>query len=91
MNEASMTVRLREGDLAWHTVRGELLAADMRAEMYLKGNRAASTLWELLERGATREELAERLVTEFGIEHEHALSDVDSFLEELRVAGLLDG
>lgn len=86
-----MTVRLRDGDLAWHTVRGELLAADMRAEMYLKGNRAASALWELLERGATREELADRLVAEFDIERDRASSDVDSFLEELRVAGLLDG
>jgi hypothetical protein len=91
MNDASMTFRLRESDLAWSNIRGELVAADMRSEQYLKGNRTAVLLFEMLNEGATREELAERLVAEFDIGDERALSDVDGFLAELRAAGLLAG
>ena len=44
----------------------------------------------MLRQGATQEELANRLVAEYGIDFEHALGDVDIFLRELRAAGLLE-
>jgi hypothetical protein len=89
MNDASVKFRLRDSDLAWQNIRGELVAIDMRSEVYLNGNRTAIVVWEMLEPGATRAELAQRLVAEFDIEPDRALSDVDGFLAELQVAGLL--
>ena len=89
MTDASVKFRLRDSDLGWQNIRGELLAVDLRSEQYLKGNRTAGVVWEMLEPGATRDELAQRLSAEFDIDHDRALNDVDGFLAELRAAGLL--
>jgi hypothetical protein len=82
-------LRLREQDLTWREIDGEIVAIDVAKSAYLSSNPAGSLLWTMLASGATREELAARLVETFGIERERAEADVDAFLASLDERGLL--
>ena len=83
-------LRLRSDDLAWRTVDDEMIAIDVRDSTYLTANDSGALLWAALAAGTTRDALAERLVTAYGIDTEKAEADVDRFLDELRERGLLD-
>jgi hypothetical protein len=82
-------LRLRDGDLDWREVEGELVALDLRESRYLAVNRTGQVLWAALADGATPAELVERLVEAFGIERARAKDDVDAFTAELESRGLL--
>ena len=87
MPESRLT--LRDADLDWREVEGELVVLDLRESRYLAINRTGQVLWTILLEGATREELITRLIEEFEIERPRAASDVDSFTSELESRGLL--
>ena len=53
-------------------------------------NESGCMLWQLLEGGCTREELAQALVNEYEVSYENALSDVNEYLEKLTQAGCID-
>ena len=85
---------LREADLDWRQVEGELVVLDLRESRYLAINRTGRALWAALAEGATRNELIESLVTHLGlddacIDHARAAADVDAFTSELDSRGLL--
>jgi hypothetical protein len=82
-------LRLRSADLRWRAIQGEVLALDVRAELYLELNRSGALLWELLARGTTRAELVDRLAREYDLAPERAASDVDRLLAELSARDLL--
>ena len=82
-------MRLREADLEWREVEGELVALDLRESRYLAVNRTGRVLWAALAEGATRDQLIERLVEAFGIERARAAEDVDAFTAELESRDLL--
>jgi hypothetical protein len=70
-------------------VKGEVLAVDLRTDLYLELNRSGAVLWELLARGATRAELVDRLVRTYDLHEERAAADVDRLLDELWARDLL--
>jgi hypothetical protein len=82
-------LRLRHDGVAWKDVDEEVVALDEHAAVYLATNPAGAVLWRSLALGATREELADELVREFGIHAERATADLDAFLADLGARGLL--
>jgi Coenzyme PQQ synthesis protein D (PqqD) len=82
--------KLRDTDLDWREVEGELVALDLRESRYLAVNRSGRVLWGALVAGATHDELVARLVGEFEIEPEKAAADVNAFTGELETRGLLE-
>jgi hypothetical protein len=62
---------------------------DLRESRYLAVNQTGKQLWSALAEGATRDELAERLVEAFGIERSQAEADTDAFVGDLESRGLL--
>jgi hypothetical protein len=82
-------LQLRDADLDWREVEGELVALDLRESRYLAINRSGRVLWGALAEGATRDQLVERLVEAFGIERARAVADVDAFTAELESRDLL--
>lgn len=82
-------LRLRDADLDWREVEGELVALDLRESRYLAVNRSGQVLWATLVGGATHDELVERLVDTSGVERERAKADVDAFVAELESRGLI--
>jgi hypothetical protein len=82
-------LRLRDTDLHWREIDGEVIALEARGSTYLAANGAGSVLWHALTAGATRERLADELVRAYGIERDRAVVDVDGFVAALAEQGLL--
>jgi hypothetical protein len=84
-------LRLRDTDLHWREIDGEVIALEARGSTYLAANGAGTVLWRALVKGSTREGLAAELVGAYGIERERAVADVDRFVDALAEHGLLAG
>jgi hypothetical protein len=82
-------IKLRHDGVAWKDVDGEIVALDEHAAVYLAANPAGAVVWRSLAQGATRGQLADELVREFGIDPDRANADVDAFLADLGGRGLL--
>lgn len=82
-------LRLKETDLHWREIDGEIIALEARGSRYIAANGAGTALWRALVEGTTRDELADELVRLYGIERERAEADVSRFLDALAEQGLL--
>ncbi len=74
-------------------VQNLVVAVDERAEEFngmVRLNSTGAFLWELLERGAEKEELVAALLSEYEIDKETAETDVDRFLSILTDNGILE-
>lgn len=83
------TAQLRS-DLTWREIEDKVIVLDLRSGKYLEINPTGAALWKLLAEGAvTRDELTQRLVSEFQVDDETATRDVEAFLSGLERIGLL--
>lgn len=87
MPETRLT--LRDADVDWREVEGELVVLDLRESRYLAINPTGRILWTALVEGATRNELIDRLIEAFDIDRVRAAEDVDAFTAELKARDLL--
>ena len=53
-------------------------------------NETGVVLWKLLEKGSSREDMANALVEEFEVDFDQALNDVDEYIEMLKSAGCIE-
>ena len=83
-----MELRLRDNDLHWREIDGEVIALEGRGSTYIAANGAGTLLWRALAAGCTREELAEELVRAYGIDQARATADADQFIAALADQGL---
>ena len=82
-------LRLRS-DAIWREANGEVLALDPAMSKYVSANASGGLLWKMLADGATRDQLVQALVDQFGIERDVAARDTDAFIAELDQNGFLD-
>jgi hypothetical protein len=82
-------LRLRDTDLHWREIDGEVIALEARGSTYVAANGAGTLLWRALVAGSTREGLADELVRAYGIDPSRATADADRFVTELAEQGLL--
>jgi hypothetical protein len=82
-------LRLRDTDLHWREIDGEIIALESRGSTYLAANGAGTLLWRALAEGATPEQLADVLVSTYGIARERAAADAGQFVTRLTEQGLL--
>jgi hypothetical protein len=82
-------LRLRDSELEWREVEGQVLALDLRDSRYLMVNRTGRTLWAALREGATRAELVDALVGKHGATRDRAETDVSVFIAELEARDLI--
>jgi len=85
----SEILRLRDKELEWRALEGEIVVLDATASQYLSMNKTGAVLWSALAEGATREELVAKLVETFDVDTATAARDLDAFLEALEAKGLL--
>ena len=86
----SEVLRLRQSGLGWRTLDGEVVALDSPRGVYLGANESGAVLWEALAAGATREQLAGKLIAAYGIEPATAERDVEEFIAEAHRQQLLE-
>ena len=84
-------LRLKETDLHWREIDGDIIALEGRGSRYVAANGAGAVLWRALVEGTTPDRLADELVRIYGIERERARADVGRFVEALAEQGLLAG
>ena len=56
----------------------------------IKLSESGAFLWNILEKGADREELIEKMLDEYAVDEATAAADIDRFIEKLREADLLE-
>jgi hypothetical protein len=83
-------LKLRQTDLAWRQVEGEVVVVDVRTSTYLSANDSGARLWSRLSEGTTRDELVAELVEGWGVDAGTAATDIDKFVQQLRDNGLLE-
>ena len=82
-------MRLREDDLVWQVIEGEVVALDLAKSSYFRINGTGTILWEALKEDRTMEDLTEILRKEYDIDEARARIDVNFFVEGLRERDLL--
>jgi hypothetical protein len=83
-------LRLRDADLHWREIDGEVIALEARNSTYLATNDAGTLLWRALVDGASLDGLADELVRAFGIDRERAVADAEAFVAQVAAEGLLE-
>jgi len=82
---------LRRADRAVHgELPEETVLLDLEDKVAVRLNRTGAWLWERLERPATVAELASELASEFEIDVDRALADVETFAADLAGRSLLE-
>jgi Coenzyme PQQ synthesis protein D (PqqD) len=83
------TLKLRDSDLHWREIDGEIIALEARGSTYVAANGAGTLLWRSLAAGTTPRALADELVRAYGIDRDRAVADADRFIAQLVEQGLL--
>jgi hypothetical protein len=85
---AEQVLRVREGLVA-REFDDETVVLDLHSSTYLTSNPAATTIWRVLESGATRSQIVTALLAEFDVTPEQAATDVHEFIEDCARRGYL--
>lgn len=87
--EGGPATRLREADVAWREVDGDIVVLDLRSASYLRLNASAALLWHGLLGGADEATLVSELRAAYSLDDDRARADVAAFLRSLRDRELL--
>ena len=82
-------LRLRDSDVHWREIDGEIIALEASGSRYVAANGSGTLLWRALAAGTTRDELVDELVQAYEVDRTRAEADTDTFLAQLREQGLL--
>jgi hypothetical protein len=82
--------RLRSRNLSWRETEGALVVLDLDSNIYLQVNATGMTLWDLLERGATIEELSGALQEAYSVGYGVARADALAFISVLKSRDFLE-
>src|SRR3954453_2924997 len=67
---AMTLLKLRDTDLHWREIDGEIIALEAQGSRYVAANGAGTVLWRALAAGTTRDDMADELVGTYGIDRE---------------------
>jgi hypothetical protein len=84
-------VRVRDQDLVWQELDGDVVILDLRTSRYLRVNETGAFLWRKLESGTSSGALVDALTAEFDVDEATASRDVAALLSTLGEHGLLLG
>jgi hypothetical protein len=74
---------------AWRRVEDEIVILDLNTSLYYSLNEVGARVWELLNEGHSREDVARSIVEEYDADHKAAAKDIDSLIKELSQEKLL--
>jgi hypothetical protein len=83
------SVQIRQNDLTWREVDGEVIALDLVSSTYFTTNRTGTVLWRTMVDGSTVGELVSTLQMTFDLAEDVAVTDVAAFLKLLDDNSLL--
>lgn len=77
------TMRLRKG-LSWRRVGDDIVVLDLDQSCYVSISGAGAVVWEHLAKGASLDDVLDRIVDEYDVDREQAAADVEAFVQNLR-------
>ena len=80
-------LRLRDTDLHWREIDGEVIALEARGSTYVAANGAGTLLWRALVAGARARGSPTSSSRAYGIDRERAAADVDALPRRAGRAG----
>lgn len=84
MNKQTMTTRyLRNQEILANKMDDELILLSLNQNKYYGFNEVATRIWDLLEKPASKEELAAILLQEYDIERDNCLQEIDHFINDM--------
>lgn len=83
-------LRLRQQDLEFQEIEGEVVALDVRESRYIGINESGATLWAMLKEGTEEEALVAHLIDSYGLPRDQAEKDVRAFVSDLESKDLID-
>jgi hypothetical protein len=83
-------LRLRRDAVTWRVVAGDVHVSDRRNGTSFSARGAAATIWLHLVHGATFDALVRAVLDEYDVEHDRAVDDLHTFLDELDRRDLLE-
>ncbi len=83
-------VKLRNEDLVWQDIEGEVVILDLRGSVYLTVKGSGALLWPHLIEGTSKEDLIAVLVRRYAIDEEQAAHGIESFISDLVKRKLVD-
>lgn len=90
MTDAEEPLKLKDGAVVWREVDGETIVLAVESSDYLGANESATLLWAALQRGTTRVELVDILVSEYDVSRAQAEADVHAFVDACHIRGFLE-
>ncbi len=84
-----MRYRLDPDKVVWREVDREIVTVDLTSAEYLAANSTAGTLWPLLDRGATVDEMVDAIMAEYDAPDDVIRRDVTEFVDGLRARNLV--
>ena len=85
-----MAVQLRDDGIVWREVQGEIVILSLAGSEYFRLNATGGVLWMLMANSEVEEAaLPGVLVDQYGIDMDHAVDVVASFLDVLESKGLV--
>jgi len=88
--ETGTNLRIRQHELTWRSVAGEIVALDLRSSTYFTTNASGADLWMALVEGSTAQQLTALLVTTYEISEAQAACDAAAFVKLLESSNLLE-
>ncbi|HPM42322.1 MAG TPA: PqqD family protein [Candidatus Omnitrophota bacterium] len=80
---------MRDPDIAWRKIEGDILAINPRNNMIYPMEDTAARVWELIDGVKSCLAIKDAVISEFDVDEKTAEKDVRSFIEELAEAGLI--
>jgi len=85
---ASVTLTQSPDVLVAH-LAGEAVLLNLRDKSYYRLNETAARVWQLIEKGESRESIVAALVSEFEIDDARAATELDALLADLSARNLV--
>ena len=90
ISDMTAELRPRESDLSWREVDGSVVILDLRNSAFLDLNASGSFLWlAMTQERRSALDLAQILMSRFGLQEAQAMDDVSTFIAKLSGFGLL--
>jgi DNA-directed RNA polymerase delta subunit len=80
---------LRNNEAISGRLHDEMVMMDIQKGKYFSLNSVATFIWDLLEEPLSIEELCEKLMNEYEIEYEQCRKEVEEYLKEMNILGLV--
>jgi hypothetical protein len=75
--------------LSWRDVGEDLVALNTTSGEYFTFSNTGRIVWLSIAEGATLDRLTEKITSEYNVDENQALSDIKSFINELKESGLI--